>query len=356
MYEDLIEVGPSWETIPSEELEHTSRDRLHMFREALHKANQSGFHIVNDDLFETKKGADKPLNTAVQSELEREIRYEGNTFYLSPDHAWLGDRGPDSFSVLRTSKAETSAHGVFFGILKDSATQRGLPVAVKPCRPEKPSKTYIDWIGNSLIARTNNRCFVPVGFLMDGGNTYSITELATNVETLDNSDWRGVLVDPQDKAHSGQRALLSDVGKSLAQLHTDNIVHGDTQFKNIAVDITGKTFFIDWESASFYRPDAPKPALTKPMAHDLKILVRSLACNEEEMGVGLLSGFSKSLKWEYFKRYIFDTYLEEFLKNDESETTLNMLAEVEEALRDYIFDERGLSATIKSIRNGKRHT
>lgn len=352
MQANLMESGPSWEIIPSADLEDVGRDRLYAFREALEIAKDSGFQLVSETIFEVENPGSKPINKIAVSNVEKQMLYGGNTFYISPEYSWLAEEHIDGFSVLRTAKAETSAHGVFFGVLQNKTTEKGLPVAIKPCA-KKPSKAYIDWANNSLIARTKRRHFSPVGFLIHGDINYSITELEPGVETLDNTDWTSVLQDTTDSSYDGQRRLLSSVGKTLAELHTDNIYHGDTQFKNIAVDITGNTYFIDWEAASIYAPDSPEVNKMKKMSHDLKVLLRSVAFSEDDMGVGLLTSFSPSLQWEHFKSYIFDSYMETFLETNTDEAAFSRIAEVEEDLKKYILSG-DLALSVKRVRNGLR--
>jgi tRNA A-37 threonylcarbamoyl transferase component Bud32 len=285
------------------------------------------------------------------------IMHEGDNLYLSEDYAWLRDGGPYDVSVIRTAKAETSAHGVFFVALEDPESGNALPVAIKPCSvkdadsPKNPDKAYIDWLNNQMIGQAGRQHFSPVGFLIEGDKTFSISELKTDVETLENSDWRQVLVDENDPQYEGQRAVLPEVGRAMADIHADGIIHGDPQFKNIAIEPNGQVYFVDWESATFLGGAADEELKTKQMAHDLKVLIRSVGCNEQEMGVGLLSGFSPHLQWEYFKKYIFDPYMETILERDNSDEAFDRVAAIEVIAKDYIFDVdgRGLAKTRKSL-------
>lgn len=351
----LPRIDRSWETMPSEELGPDRRDSLNDFRAALAKANEMDFHIIPDGIFEVFPNSIRPENVKVQSHLEKVMAHEGDNLYLSPDYEWLKDGGPYGVSVIRTAKAETSAHGVFFVALEDPETGVALPIAVKPCsekdpnHPKNPDKAYMDWLNGRMIGNAGRRHFSPVGFLIDGGNTFSLSELKPDVETLENSDWRQVLVDENDPQYEGQRALLPEVGRTLADLHADGIIHGDPQFKNIAIEPSGELYFIDWESATFYGGRTPEDVKTKQMAHDLKIMVRSIACTEQEMGVGLLSGFSSHLQWEHFKAYIFDPYIETMLDRDGSDEAFDRLGAIEEMVKKYVFDDTGLAKTIKSL-------
>ncbi|HEX5455828.1 MAG TPA: lipopolysaccharide kinase InaA family protein [Candidatus Saccharimonadales bacterium] len=352
----MTEPEQSWETIPSAELAMDQRDALHDFREALEKASERDFHIIPDRVFFVSPNSEKPENVRVQARVEETILHQGDNLYLSEDYGWLKDGGPYDVSVIRTAKAETSAHGVFFVALEDPETGNALPVAVKPCSekgandsPKNPNKAYIDWLNNQMIGQAGRQHFSPVGFLIEGDKTFSISELKADVETLENSDWRQVLVDENDPQYEGQRAVLPEVGRAMADLHADGIIHGDPQFKNIAIEPKGQVYFVDWESATFTGGGADEELKTKQMAHDLKVIIRSIGCNEQEMGVGLLSGFSSHLQWEYFKKYIFDPYMETMLERDSSEEAFDRLAAIEDIARHYVFDNTGLAKTRKSL-------
>jgi hypothetical protein len=352
MSPELLERENHWETIPSGELDGNVRERLYSFRESLDRAKLEGFFALPENLFEAEAENGKPLNTQVHNKIADILNHNGDGLYLAKDYEWLSEEDSYSFDVLRTAKAETSAHGVFFGVLVDPLSGRELPIAVKPCE-EKPEKAYIDWANNSMIGKTGRKNFKPVGFLSKGAKTFSITELETNIETLDNSNWNNVLLDPSDDIYVQQRELLGKVGAALADLHKDNIIHGDTQFKNIAVDIAGQVFFIDWERSSMLNKAASEEWKMRKMTHDLIVMVRSVACTQEEMGVSLLSNFSHSLKWEYFKKYIFDPYLEAF-QIDNDPKLFDRLADIEDGVKEYVLSPTGLASTIKSISAGNR--
>jgi tRNA A-37 threonylcarbamoyl transferase component Bud32 len=351
MTQELLEWDNLGEIIPSGELEGNTRDRLYRFRDSLSVARENGFHILSSSLFETGSPPNKPRNVSVQKAVEEKLLHGGNGLYLSKEYGWLKNNQLDSFDVLRTAKAETSANGVFFGIMANSQTKKGLPIAVKPCE-EKPSKAYMDWANNSMVGRQGLKNFSPVGFLVHGDNTFSITELETGIETLDNSSWGNVLKARDDPRYSQQRGLLKKIGTIAGELHSSGIVHNDTQFKNIAVDITGRTFFIDWESATFLPKELDEERRIKWTAHDLSIIAMSAACTEEEKGVGLLSDFSPSLRWEYFRDYVFDPYMETRLEEDEK--VFDTVMEIEHKVRDFITNPDKLDRKIKAIRRGIR--
>lgn len=347
MYAELLTPGPSWETIPSAELPETNREQLAKFRAALNHGLEHELLVLNPDEFEPQTSDVKPINAAMASELKEITKSSESLIFLSPEYEWLKKHNLDHFSVLRAAKAETSAHGVFFGLLSDANSEGALPVAVKPCET-KPDVAMVDWLNNSLAAKTEKRHFQPVGFMIGGDVAYSITELDRTVETLDNSNWQPVLYDADNPQHEGQRDLLMGVGRAMANLHAKNIAHGDPQFKNIAVDITGNLFFIDWESSTFCDPDVSNAVRVKRAAHDLRILFNSMDRSEEQKGVELLTIFHPSTKWKYFQEYVINPYIEAFLEADQREEAFDQVAEVEEIVCEYVLGNEIEHSTLQT--------
>jgi len=343
------QVDVPWETIPSGELEEVPHGQLQEFRQDLEYTQESGALVIRAAVFAENIQPMKPINIQIARNIHRQVAGGGRHLYLSPDFGWLGEDTVSRFSVVRTAGAETSAHGVFFGLLAGEEGKWALPVAIKPCR-KNPANAYMDWLNNSLIAQTNQNHFEPVGFMIGEKINYSITELKQGAETLDNTDWTMALLDEDNPAYAGQRALLKKVGTELGDTNARRIFHGDLQFKNIVNDVAGNVFFIDWESSSFYGDQAPGEVLMTKSAHDLHVLFGSMARSEADKGVGLLHNFEPWMQWQHFKEYIFNPYMEKFLEASDDEDAFNRLAEVEENIRDYILD-RGLKASLSRIRH-----
>jgi tRNA A-37 threonylcarbamoyl transferase component Bud32 len=346
-----------WQTIPSFELEEESRNGLHEFRKSLARAKGTCHRIHGEEWFDLQGSEDadrpnRPVNAAIGREIGRAVADLGNEFYTTSDFEWLSSAGLNRFDVVRSAKAETSAHGVFFGVMSNEETGLSLAVAVKPCF-ENPSKAYMDWLNNNLVARSGRKNFAPVGFIYDEDRAYSLTVLNKGVETLDNTDWRFVLNDPENPEYASERQQLIDIGTELANLHDDRIFHEDPQFKNIAIDPTGKTFFIDWESAHFYGSEATTELLAAKAAHDLEVIYFSMAAPSHQHGIGLLSSYAKHLQWEHFRDFIVTPYIERRLENDSTETQLEMLDAIEKRISNYVLTEFSLSAFRKYIQNEK---
>jgi len=320
------------------ELDLPKRELVSGFRDALSAGHTLGIRTLDprDNMHlvsHTSRAIDQQLLPAVER--------KGNAghFIVSPEYNWLQGKALSHFRIMRSSRAETSAHQVFFGAIHaEDDDDRGLLVAIKPCI-ERSITACSDWLNAHLARNAGERSFSPVGFLLHGDRGYSITELDRGVETLDNSEWQQVLLDENNPSHVGQIELIRDVASRLAILHKKNIFHEDPQFKNIALDITGEMFFIDWESSTFLQEGAEQSIVQHKMIHDLKVLFGSMARPVEDNGVGLLNIFKHPIQWQLFKKYIFDPYMEAYLQ-DESEDgdRFEVIAEVESGLQKYIED------------------
>lgn len=332
-----------WQTIPSHELEHDSQVLLYDFRASLERATNDCYRIWPNEMFDNVNDqapskANKPVNEILAHRIGSEIKANGVEFNTTEEYRWLAEEGIDYFKVLRSAKAETSAHGVFFGLLMSKGSESYLPVAVKPCT-DKPRKALSDWMNGRIIAQSGRRHFTPVGFISDADRAYSITALETNVETYDNTVWRYALRDIESPFYSGQRGMLFKIGEALADLHENRIIHNDPQFKNIAIGIEGDAFMIDWESAYMYGKNVEHDFFAKKAAHDLEVVFFSAAASERDKGVGLLTDYHPSLMWEYFNRFILTPYIEKRLELSKDPQVFEQLGLIEELVKEYAMGE-----------------
>ncbi len=318
------------------ELGLDQRTRVETFLGTLAEGISQGFKIVDPtELGYAVTDSEKPINSQLAKAVEQRV---GENVCLSPDFKWLARAGFSAFHVRRTPGAETSAHKVFFGVLHDPKDMsRGISVAVKPCE-EKPKKAVMDWLNNTLIHEVDDRTYEPVGYVMTSERGYSITKFkGEGFDTLDSTSWENVLLYEEDPDYEGQREALTSIASALAVNHRDHAFHGDPQFKNIVLDITGDVYFIDWESAAFYDEAPQQSVLVHKMAHDLKVLFASMAMPENHHGVGALSIFKPPAQWHHFKKYIFTPYMEAYLQGDDADGQRFMtVATVEQQIEDYI--------------------
>ncbi len=334
-----------WEVLGSNELEPGHKNQVYAFRQAIEEGYAlNGAQVIDIDRHEHAIiNESKPINVQMAVSIQERVERNNNRLWLSPEYSELMGAGLTKFSVVRTSVAETSAHQVFFGLLyNDKDTQAALPVAIKPCTT-KPIKACYDWLNAQIVStKEGMRCFKPVGFMYGSDGTgYSITELEKGVEALDNSNWVNVATDIENEEYAGQRQNIKFIAEKLANIHRKNIFHGDPQFKNIAVDITGDIFFIDWESATFLTDEAKPSIVLHKAVHDLRVMYGSMALPEQHNGIGLLSGFKLPVQWDYFKEYVFDPYMEAFIEGrDDNSKAFQQISDTEEQLKEYILSGR----------------
>lgn len=331
---------PEWDVLGSNELEAQHRNRLHTFRNALDVVVSQSVILDIHSLDHVVADPAKAINTELGTAIESRVKTHGEALWLSPEFAWLGWAGLQKFDVIRTGRAETSAHQVFFGLLHDGNGEMGkyLPIAVKPCVTNQYTAMY-DWLNTTIANQYHGeRSYDPIGFIMQGGVGYALTRLEREQDTLDTTNWASLFRGNEHSVqYEGQRGSLAAIAELLADFHRKKVFHGDPQLKNIAIDITGELFFIDWESATFYQDQANDQWLTHKTIHDLRVLFGSLIRREDKGGVGLLDGFSPSVQWHYFKKYFFDPYVEQFLDDlDEKSPDFQRMSKVEEDMGRYV--------------------
>src|SRR5581483_580582 len=119
----LQPAAQEWDILGSHELEPQQKDRLYAFRSALHEVqgrmrvwDTSGWQEVATD-------PAKSIETQLIHDFGERAHRSGTQMWLSPEYSGLAMSGLSHFNVLRSARAETSAHQVFFGILHDGDPQ-----------------------------------------------------------------------------------------------------------------------------------------------------------------------------------------------------------------------------------------
>jgi hypothetical protein len=150
---------------------------------------------------------------------------------------------------IRSIGRENSRHQVHFGTLKFNEGS-SLDVAVKDgtLRLSLGEISVMNYY-QSLGLKT----FIPFAVLkskqinpeVKETQTYLITRYEDDVRTYNSIDW--FRLDDEET-----RFYLREATLALVELHQNGIIHGDYEIKNIAQDINGKTFAIDWEHSTSY--------------------------------------------------------------------------------------------------------
>jgi hypothetical protein len=196
-----------------------------------------------------------------------------------------------------------------------------------------------------LARKSGLDTFLPLGFMINDGIGYTITERQDDIDSLDNVDWTQVLMLPDQ--HPGMLEDLQKVGPALAKLHHGGIYHGDPQMKNGVITQRGSMHWIDWEATTVVpRSNQPTEEIQALLQHkivrDLRVLFSSLARSTDLQGIGLLHHQTPLAQWQYFDELIFTPYIAERLRlldnspPDQAETAFGVLQAAEDEISEYI--------------------
>jgi serine/threonine protein kinase len=328
------------------------------FQEALNNSFETTPVVINfDTIFDTVESDPAVGKTITVDCLERVNRSSESAAQFSRTRWFVGSdelaaelTGIQALRVSRTSIGETSAHGVFFGVIEGPS--RKIRVAIKPFRSQA-DKPKCEWVNTNLATKNGLSTFRVLGFIFGNDASYMVTERQDGVESMDNANWSVALANPE-----ANQAMLDDlrkIGPMVARLHEKGIFHGDLQMKNCVVTERGDVHCIDWESTIFVSPEAVydesdlNHELTGNKAiHDLVALFASLARTTEFQGVGLLSSLTPAAQLSYFSEMVLTPYLEtrldlalnKELSSDTSETVQAVLTKIQEHIEDYIMSEK----------------
>lgn len=103
---------------------------------------------------------------------------------------------------------------------------------------------------NALVeaSRRGLTTFEPLAIARHGDETFLITEVMPNVETLDGIDWT---VQPSDRGYESHVVPeLRFIVEQMALMHSRGIFHGDMQPKNVGRNDEGHHVLLDLEDAS----------------------------------------------------------------------------------------------------------
>lgn len=232
---------------------------------------------------------------------------------------------PASFTPRRTRAGHNSAHGVFFGDIELSNSEK-IAVAVKPHAVEDNEKSaFVDVLTNYIVEKLGFYTLQPAGLLLSDGNrqydtAYSLTILDEVLTTFDSINWSHFANDLA--INPGMRELWRSAANQTAVLHdSGQASHGDLAARNIASSGDGGAFLIDWEKARFVgRTPLDAESRYQFSYPDIKALLESMARSPNDKfkpGIGLLHAGVPDW-WSVFK----DVFLQDYL------TTRTELADV----------------------------
>lgn len=155
----------------------------------------------------------------------------------------LTNKGESTVSTIHFHKnefwaigREDSVHQVQFGNLEVEAglNTATIPVAVKPFYGMR--RLLVNELGAMLKAPelTAVESFKPVGVVRTAGGFALLTHFEGEVVSFDNFSWNRDMAAPLVE-EIDTLSLLQKAALSLARLHSNGIIHNDSQVKNIAV-------------------------------------------------------------------------------------------------------------------------
>ncbi|MDQ3159053.1 MAG: hypothetical protein M3P98_02885 [bacterium] len=338
------------DVIGSFELPEDQRQHLHEFRDALNSTERFDVMDPGRVYVDPTEALHTPLNEIIARKIiERTVR-KAPIAWVSPIHKKITLAGLDSVDPLRSARAETAAHNGFFAVMYNSKDlEKYESVYIKPFE-ERREKAVHDWLNGLMAKEWGQQTFSPLGFLMGEQSGYSITLLQDDADTLENTNWRTVFIDPTNPDNTEQIETIESVGRKLAEIHNDGIFHKDTQFKNIAWNVLGEVYLIDWESAQIFGNDGEQDRKISLAAHDLIVLFGSMFRTKAQYGVGLLSDFTEETQWYFFDKHVLTPYLTERIGTTDDPNIIEVCGEIEEIIKTYILDGC-IQASLQRVRN-----
>lgn len=242
------------------------------------------------------------------------------TLYVAANIAGEVGSSIQGFKPYISRSGKASAHGVFFGalVLNDGFD---LPVAVKPhevtedtglSRRESETSCLRDYFTNVAAEKCGLKSLEPVGFMLsEGEQPYSLTVLDEKLTSFDSINWTRYYEEGYETV--GMRELYYKAALHAANLHdTGYSYHGDLAPRNIATNLYGQVFFIDWEKGNVTQSEAPdvEERFGKSLV-DLKALMMASVKPPfgSDPGIGMFMQCQGNY-WEEFKDVFFDDYAE----------------------------------------------
>lgn len=293
--------------------------QFHKFREAVMRCATVGLQTEVDVTHLD------PAEAAAQIFYESEY-HPGSTFYIAPQFAeFMQGHTIVGMEALESRAARMSRHKVFFLNLKFEEGSE-LAVAIKPHElepssldPKKEAQASClkDYFTNVAAQQIGLETLNPVGFIIDSqGVPYSITQLYKGLSTLDSTYWANYYKPGEEI--SGMNELLDKSAEAVADVHHLGASYlGDLAFRNIATNLYGRVFLIDWEYGKVTLHDAESDEQNLQRTVDeLGALMYDLAAPpdlKKGAGVGLFTHNTGSW-WEGFQSIFLNKYFERRLK------------------------------------------
>lgn len=231
---------------------HSRQEKVAEFQEFLHHAHVESVQVNIDP------DAEIPAAEA-QSRFTRLHYPTLPTLFVVPEMYEFAEEGILGFEPFTSRSGNASRHGVFFGaIICNDGSQ--IAAAVKPHDLSAGTgPRYLDeesclkeFFANAAAQKLGFEGLQPLGFAHNReGTFYSLTLLNESLDTLDTLDWTSFCA--ENFTNIGMKEIMHKTALQAAFLHQNgksnkgDSFHGDMAARNVAIDLDGHVFFIDWE-------------------------------------------------------------------------------------------------------------
>lgn len=226
------------------------------------------------------------------------------------------------FTRIAARNGQNSRHGVFFGKMSLLGTSVSIAAKTFPDNDGHIDRASVEELVKShAVINSGMRTYEPLIIGRYDGTTYSISALEEDTSTYDSIMWADFAKDPP--SNPGMIQKLRRTAILTATLHNRGWGHGDYYPRNIASDISGKVFAIDWETAQINGEVGDPEVQYARAINDLYSLVTSFYHTPEHSfnpGIGLLSGVSIDDSLKLLDTYFLAPYISERLKMCQSKS------------------------------------
>lgn len=215
------------------------------------------------------------------------------------------------FSRIAARSGQNSRHGVFFGNLALGPTSINVAVKVFPdIEGTLDPAVAQEVVKSHAVINKSMRTFEPLAIGRFAGTAYSLWTLERNTSTLDSIDWTKFAGNPGE--HPGMAGILRKTAAATADIHSQGWGHGDLHPRNLAVDVTGGVYPIDWETAKLGgATDDPETRFSRANG-DLMTLTTAFYHPVEHAfnpGIGIFSETDTEKSHEIFEEHFMKHYV-----------------------------------------------
>jgi hypothetical protein len=177
------------------------------------------------------------------------------------------------------------------------------------------------------------KTFTPVGVGSYAGLSFSFWELEKQVTTFDSIDWSYFIDDIP--GNPGMASLIQKTADTAAFIHALGLAHGDFHPRNLAVDVAGKVFPIDWETGVLNAVEDDDTAVRYQRAYlDLSSFMTGCFYDSEHFnsGIGIFRDVPNDEAIELFHGLFLNRYVEVRKQHADNEQQIGDIVELVRSL------------------------